>query len=205
VRSSASPDLRGQHETSHEALFGLPFEEILRRTAERTAYAGGGAVSAMACASAASLVAMAARFTGEAAVLALTDAEAAIVELRGLADADADAFGELLVAWKLPADRPDRAERVAAAASRACAVPLRVCEIGARLAEHAACLAAEGKHDLVGDALTAGYLAQAGVRGSARLVEINARQATDRAPAETARAAVARTREAVELMERKAQ
>jgi formiminotetrahydrofolate cyclodeaminase len=182
-------------------LFHRPFDEILRRTSERTAYAGGGAVSAMVCASAASLVAMAARFAGESASAVVEDAEAAIGELQALADADADVFGELLRAWKLPAEDPDRRTRVAKASLEACEVPLQVCWIGERLAQHAARLAAEGKQDLKGDALTAGYLAQAGVRGAARLVEINARQASDDTPSEDARGIVARTAQVIDTME----
>lgn len=188
-------------QVSGEPLFSLPFSEILRLTSERTAFAGGGAVSAVACASAASLVVMAARYTGEAAVPALKEAEAAIPELGELADADAESFGDLLTAWRLPADHPDRRERVASAALGACRVPLRVCELGERIVEQAAWLAAEGKPDLRGDAVTACYLAQAGVRGAARLVEINAGQAPDRGPADAAAAIVARTRRVVEQLE----
>ena len=173
-------------------LFELPFDEILRRTAARTSYPGGGAASAMACASAASLVAMAGRFTGEPAADAVARAEAAIGELAELAQADADAFGELLVAWRIPREEPGRQDRVAAAALRACEVPLRICRIGADLAGLAGRLAREGKPDLRGDAYTAGQLAQAGVRGAAQLVEINARQAPHPGVADEARLLVQR-------------
>jgi formiminotetrahydrofolate cyclodeaminase len=194
----ASPD---SAEAASEQLFSLPFAEILRRTSEKTPFAGGGAMSAMACASAAALVAMAARFTGDIAVPALEEAEAAIAELRALADADAESFGELLGAWKLPADHLQRRERVASAALAACRVPLRVCELGERIVDQAAWLAKEGKKDLRGDAVTACYLAQAGVRGAARLVEIDAGQATDRRPVDEALVIVDRTRRTVERME----
>jgi formiminotetrahydrofolate cyclodeaminase len=184
-----------------ENLFGLPFAEVLRRTSERTPYAGGGAVSAMACASAASLVAMAARYAGDNWSPLVADAEAAITELESLADADAEVFGELLKAWKLPTDAPERHGRVADAALQACRVPLRICEIGAGIAQHATRLVGEGKRDLKGDALTAGYVAHAGVRGAARLVELNARQAKDPMPGEQARALVARTAAVIDHME----
>jgi formiminotetrahydrofolate cyclodeaminase len=196
----AFPD-RGDGQVPTEPLFSLPFSEILRLTSERTAFAGGGAVSAMACASAASLVVMAARYTGENAVPALKETEAALGELRELADADADSFGELLAAWRLPADHPDRRARVASAALAACRVPLRVSELGERIVEQATWLAAEGKRDLRGDAVTACYLAQAGVRAAARLVAINAGQGPDRSPADAAGAIVARVRQLVEQME----
>ena len=173
-------------------LFELPLAEILRRTAARTSYPGGGAASALACASAASLIAMAGRFTGDAAVEAVGLAEAAIDELADLAQADAEAFRELLAAWRIPREEPGRQERVAAAALRACDVPLQICRIGADLAGLAGWLAREGKPDLRGDAYTAGQLAQAGVRGAAQLVEINARQAPDPGVADEARRLVDR-------------
>ena len=183
---------------SSHALFTLPFDEILRRTAERSPYPGGGAASAMACSSAAALVAMAARFTGDAAQEAVTAAEAAIDELRQLADADADAFAELLAAWRLPSDHADRRDRVATAARRACDVPLRICQLGADIARHGVWLATEGKRDLRGDAFTGAQLAHAAVQAAARLVEINARQADDQGPADEVRALVKRTRHLVD-------
>jgi len=182
---------------SGESLFTLPFETILRRTSQRTAYPGGGAASAMACASAASLVSMVARYTGEAAAHAVTDAESAMEELQHLADEDEVGFAELMEAWAEPKDAPGRRERVASAASRASEVPLRICRLGAQVAAHAAWLAAEGKRDLRGDASAAAYLCLAGVLGSARLVELNAGQASDQAPVEEVRAHVASTRDLV--------
>lgn len=184
-----------------QPLFTLPLDEILRRTSQRTAYPGGGAASAAACASAAALVAMAARFAGSSSSGVWGEAEAAIAELAELADADADLFGELLRAWKLPRDHAEREVQISAAARNACQVPSRVCEIGARLAGHAACLVAEGKPDLKGDALTAVYLAHASVRGAARLVEINARQAGAPPLAQAARDLVAESEGVVERME----
>ena len=176
-------------------LFTLPFDEILRRTAERSAYPGGGAASAMACSSGAALVAMAARYTGEVAGRTRTVAEAAIDELGQLADADADAFGDLLSAWSLPAENADRPDRVAVAARGACDVPLRICQLGADIVEHAMWLATDGKPDLRGDAFTGAQLAHASVQAAARLVELNARQVDDRALTHEARALAAKTRQ----------
>jgi formiminotetrahydrofolate cyclodeaminase len=183
--------------TRSESLFTLPFETILARTSQRTAYPGGGAASAMACASAASLVAMVARYTGEAAAHALTDAEAAMEQLQHLADEDQVGFAELMEAWAEPKDAPGRRERVASAAARASEVPLRICRLGAQIAAHAAWLSAEGKRDLRGDAFAAAHLCLAGVLGSARLVELNAGQASDRSPVEEVRGHVASTRDLV--------
>ena len=202
MRSSPTPETRATELDATSALFALPLDEILRRTGEQTAYPGGGAASAAACASAASLVAMAARFTGDAAdhavigaaIEAVIEADAAIEELRGLADADAAAFGELLAAWSLPAEHADRPDRVAAAARGACDVPLRICQLGATIARHGTWLAVAGKRDLRGDAFTGVQLANAAVQAAARLVEVNAGEAADRSPAEEARQLAADTR-----------
>lgn len=178
-------------------LFALPLEQVLTRTAERTAYPGGGAACAAACASAAALVAMAARFGDEPATV-VAEAEAAVTELGRLADEDAEAFGELLAAWRLPSDEPSRGERVAAAASRASEVPLRICRLGAAMAVHAAHLAIEGKPDVRGDAYTGAYLCHAAVCAAARLVEINARQAADLSASDEARSLADQTQRAVD-------
>jgi len=165
--------------TSDEALFSLPLDEVLARTAARTSYPGGGAVAAWSCASAAALVQMVARYAGEPGLGALDEVLPYGSELRRLADDDADGFAPLLAAWGRPADDPGRRDAIRSAAARACDVPLRICEMGLRIAEHAARLAREGKPDLVGDAATAAYVAHAGVRSAARLVRINARLAGD--------------------------
>src|SRR3954471_25002348 len=144
--------------TGRESLFTLPFETILRRTAQRTAYPGGGAASPMACASAASLVARGGRDTGEGARDAVTDAESAMDELQHLADEDEVGFAELMEAWAEPTDAPGRRERAASAAARASEVPLRICRLGAQIAEHAAWLTSEGKRALRGDAFAAANL-----------------------------------------------
>jgi methenyltetrahydrofolate cyclohydrolase len=191
--------------TGSASLFALPVDDVLRRTSEKSPYAGGGAACAMSCASAAALVAMAARFAGEDAVPLLSDAEEAVTWLKGLADADADAYGALLLARRLPSDHPQRRDRVAEGALQACEVPLQICDIGARLVDHAAWLVGNGKRDLVGDVLTAAYLADASVRGAAALVQINARYAHDPAPADKARTAVVHTRAVVERLKCTAQ
>ncbi len=186
-------------------LFELPFDEILRQTAAPTSYPGGGTASAMACATAASLITMAGRFTGDAAAEAVARADAAIDELANLAQADAEGFGELLAAWRIPREETDRQERVAAAAVHASRVPLRICRIGAELARHAAWLAREGKPDLRGDAYTAAQLAQAGVRGAAQLVELNTRPATDTEMVDEVRRLLGQTTALADEMERAAQ
>jgi formiminotetrahydrofolate cyclodeaminase len=180
-----------------EALFSLPLDEVLARTAARTSYPGGGAVAAWCCASAAALVEMVATYAGDPGLRALDEVRSYGSELRRLADDDADGFAPLLAAWRRPADDPGRRAAIRSAAARACDVPLRTCEVGLRIAEHAARLVREGKPDLVGDAATAAYVAHAGVRSAARLVRINARLAGDRTLDDRAAALTAQADDAV--------
>jgi hypothetical protein len=94
-----APSERRDDRAATEPLFSPRFD-VLRLSSERTAFAGGGAVSAIACASAASLAVLAARYTGEAAVPALKEADAALGAVGDCADADASSFGEVLTAWR---------------------------------------------------------------------------------------------------------
>jgi formiminotetrahydrofolate cyclodeaminase len=149
---------------------------FLDQIAERTPAPGGGAACALAVGTAAALVAMAARFSTrqlpDAARLAAT-----ADELRGealpLADADADAYGRLLAAFR--DEEPGHRERLAAACRAACDVPLRMAEAAARVAELAARVGTEGNPNLRGDAYTAVMLCSAAAESAAALVGINAR------------------------------
>ncbi len=181
-------------------IFSLPFDEALGRTAERTPELGGGPTAAMTCASAAALVMMAARHAGDVGEAIVADLEPLLEALAKLADADGPAFAELLAAWRLPADEPSRAEAVAAGALLACSVPLRVAAIGARVCEHACFLVGNGTPDLVGDALTAAFLADAGVQSSACLVRLNARQVTEGDPVAEVAALATTSRELISAL-----
>lgn len=147
---------------------------FLDRIAERTPAPGGGGACAVTVAMAAALVAMAARYSGKQ----LDDAEALAADADGLradalplVQADADAYGELLAAFK---DRSDgRKERIAAASRRACDVPLQMTDLAARAATLAAAVASRGNPNLGGDATTAALLCVAAAQSAAHLVRIN--------------------------------
>ncbi len=155
----------------------------------------------MTCALAASLVVMAARFAGEMGEPVVRDLESLPDQLGELAATDDEAFGRLLAAWKLPADEAGRRSAITAAALGACAVPLGICEAGARVAEQAELVAVHGKAHLVGEAVTAAYLADASVRSAARLVRLNAVHARSTNPVEEAAAWVVRTGRVVTVLE----
>ena len=139
---------------------------------------GGGSVAAVAVALAAGLSGMAARLstdqlTGAAGLASRADALRQTVA--PLARADAEAYGRVLDASRLP-DEPDpetRRERVRDALSEAADVPLAVAEVGNEVAGIAARLAEEGNPNLEGDAIAAVLLAGAGVSAAAALTRIN--------------------------------
>ena len=156
---------------------GQPLGGFLDLVASREPAPGGGASSAVTVALAAALSAMAARFSTEH--LAGADELAARAdELRAevvpLARADAVAYGRVLDAQRAPRDDEEaRRRKIREALTEAADVPLSVAGVGAEVAGIAARLVGEGNPNLRGDAMTAAFLAGAGVRAAATLVEIN--------------------------------
>lgn len=151
--------------------------EFLDLVAKRQPAPGGGAVAAVTVAVAASLVAMAARYSadlldgGEALI---DDAERLRAGAANLADDDAEAYGAVIAAWAASrGDERSRRQQVDAALTRAAGVALEVAELGAETARLAGRLAVEGKRDVRGDAATALLLAEAATRAAARLVALN--------------------------------
>ena len=163
-RSEAGPDYLEQ-----------PLGGFLDLVASREPAPGGGASAAVTVALAAALTAMAARFSTEH----LADGIAARADgLRDeailLARADAAAYGRVLDAQQTPRDDEEaRRRKIREALTGAADVPLSIAGIGAEVAGDAARLAEEGNPNLRGDAVTAVFLAGAGVRAAAALVEIN--------------------------------
>ncbi len=139
---------------------------------------GGRSVAAVAGAFAATLVAMAARFSREQweeAPGAVAQAEALRARLLPLADEDAKAYENFLLARRM-SDEVEAEARDAAigdALSRAADVPLAIAEAAHDVAALAADAAERGNPNLRGDAATAALLAEATVRATANLVEIN--------------------------------
>ena len=135
-------------------------------------------MAAVAVALAAGLSGMAARLsTGQLAdAPELAErADASRRRVAPLATADAESYGRVLDAYRLPR-KPDpetRRERIRDALSGAADVPLAVAEVGSEVAGIAARLVEEGNPNLEGDAMTAVLLADSGVRAAATLVEIN--------------------------------
>jgi formiminotetrahydrofolate cyclodeaminase len=152
--------------------------ELCDTVAAETSAPGGGSVAAIAGALAASLVAMAGRFSREQwedAAGAVAQAEAFRTRLFSLADEDATAYENFLLARRMSEDVEEEVRNAAVgdALSRAADVPLAIAETAHDVASLACELADHGNPNLRGDAATAALLAEAVVRSTANLVEIN--------------------------------
>jgi formiminotetrahydrofolate cyclodeaminase len=102
-------------------------------------------------------------------------AEARRARVLPLADEDAKAYENFLLARRMPedVDADIRDAAVGVALSRAADVPLAIAEAALDVASLAADLAERGNPNLRGDAATAALLSEAAVRATANLVEIN--------------------------------
>jgi formiminotetrahydrofolate cyclodeaminase len=136
--------------------------ELLDGVAARTAAPGGGTAAASACALAAALAEMAARFAPDG--MAAEAARAA--ELREqsleLAERELRAYEPVLEALRSSPDDP-----------RAADSPLALARVAAELAELAVSVSRRGNPSLRGDAITAVLLAEAACGAAATLVRIN--------------------------------
>ena len=158
-----------------------PLCAFLDQIAAREPAPGGGAAAAMTVAMAAALVAMAARFSAshlDSAADLCTHAEMLRARVAPLAQADANAYQQVIEAMRLPGKPNAKAAKarnlaIRKALDQAAEVPLRVAELGADVATLAATLARDGNPNLRGDAITAAQLAAAGTRAAATLVTIN--------------------------------
>jgi methenyltetrahydrofolate cyclohydrolase len=160
-------------ENTTSEYLDLPFGEFLDLVASGNPAPGGGSVAAVAVALAAGLSGMAARLSaGQLADGLAERADAARLRVATLARIDAESYGRVLDAYREP-DSETRRERVSDALSGATDVPLAVAEVGNEVAGIAARLVEEGNTNLVGDAITAVLLAEAGVRAAVTLAEIN--------------------------------
>ena len=174
--------------------------ELCVTVSAETSAPGGGSVAALVVGLAASLTAMAARFSTdqwEDAAGAVAQAEALRARALPLADEDARAYENFLLARRMPENVEPEARDAAIgdALSRAADVPLAIAETALDVASLACELAERGNPNLRGEAATAVLLAEAAARATTNLVEINLaiREGDDR---------VERAREVVEMTRR---
>lgn len=143
---------------------------------------GGGAAAAMTAAIAAGLVQMVANLTTGRAKYAEYERDTTRIlnraaELRhdavALAAEDAEAFGAVMAAYRLPLADPDRAEHVRAATILAAEAPLRIAAAAAEVARLAAELPGRSNPNVLSDVAVAASTAAAAIESAAINVEIN--------------------------------
>ena len=167
-------------------LARLPVDEFCEVTASDTPAPGGGSVSALCGALAASLSTMVAKLTigrkGYETVEA--DMQAAIAELERIRqtllkaiDEDATAFNDFMAAKKLPQVTEDekaiRKEAMQVALKRATEVPLRVARESAMIFDYARLMLDSGNTHAVTDAMVSALTARTAVLGALLNVRIN--------------------------------
>jgi len=155
---------------------------------------GGGSVAAVAGATGAALIAMAARLTAghagfeaveERMRLIAEDADAARTELLGLADRDADAFAAVMAAFRMPKEADEeaaaRTAAIQAAFAGAAAVPLEVGRCAAALMAIARRVVATGNPDCASDGASGAAMLHAAVACAVANVEVDAAALKDEA------------------------
>ncbi len=168
------------------SLRELSLERFLDQAASASPTPGGGALAATGGALAAAMIGMTARLTEGRRAYEAVQAEVAELAAAGdaarralldLAEADADAYGAVMAAMRLPrGDDAERAARTAAlqsalvAATRVPAAIAARCEEVLGLAERAAAIT---NRNALGDVATGAFLAEGAMRSAAVQAELN--------------------------------
>jgi methenyltetrahydrofolate cyclohydrolase len=165
--------------------------DFLNQLAARVPAPGGGATAGLHAAQSAALLAMVARYSdgpkyAEHADLidrVRAEADALIPDTLGLAEADAEAFGAVAEAYKLPKDTDDdkaaRSAAIEASLAGAAKVPADVVQAALRLAELAEELLPVGNRNVLTDIGAAAEAARAAAVTAALNIEVNLRGIKD--------------------------
>ena len=173
----------------------------LDRLAARVPAPGGGAAAALHAAQAASLLAMVARYSDGAKYDAelmnriVTEADALRQDALALADADADAFGTVAQAYRLPRateqEKAARSASISAALADAARPPADVVRTALLLVGLAEDLWPAGNRAVIADVAAAAEAARAAVVTARLNIEVNLKGITDPVLAEEFRTAAA--------------
>jgi len=172
----------------HQNPPSSPMTDFLDAVAASTPTPGGGSVAALAGALGAALATMVANLTlgrkqyaaVEAEMEAIrTRAQALRNDLAGLVAQDSAAYAQVMAAYKLPKDTPEREAALQTALRGAAEVPLAVAEKALAVIELAAIAARKGNPNATSDAIAGAYLAQAAVDGAVLNVRTNLTSMTD--------------------------
>lgn len=190
-----STDMVLEHQV-REAADGETLDDFAASVAASSPVPGGGSVAALAGQLAAALAQMVAGLTVGRKKYA--DAEGEMQEIahvgRALSDRlgalvreDADAYGLVSAAYKMPKDdelAADRETAIQAALRKAAEVPLETARACSDVARLAATCAAKGNVNTLSDSGVAALLAEAACRGAAYNVWINVASMSDRVAGE---------------------
>lgn len=160
---------------------------FLDQLAARVPAPGGGATAALHAAQAAALLAMVARYSDgpkyDAARMGRIAAEADGLRARALelAEADAEAFGAVGAAYRLPRSAEGRPEVIASALAGAARPPAGVLRMSYLLVQLAEWLLADGNRNVITDVAAAAEAARAAAVTSRLNIEVNLRGITDAA------------------------
>ncbi|HEY7233223.1 MAG TPA: glutamate formimidoyltransferase [Gemmatimonadaceae bacterium] len=187
------PEIVLEHKVRQAIQGGESLTGFISTVASPTPTPGGGSVAAHAGALGAALAQMVAGLTVGKKKYAAVDAEmrelaleaaGLVTQLSTLVQRDADAFGAVSAAYKLPTEPEDAANKRKAAITDAllgaAEVPLETARACARVAELAAKCAVKGNTNAVSDAGVAALLADAACRGAVYNVRINIAALEDR-------------------------
>jgi formiminotetrahydrofolate cyclodeaminase len=167
-------------------IASLRIDEFLRSLGSSDPTPGGGALAALAGAMAAAMLAMVCNLTiGRPRYADVEEAMRAILaetlvrqaELLDLANADADAYGAVRDAYRLPnatdAERAARKDAIARSMERATVVPVQTAEASRSVLGLTARAGEIGNPNMLGDVAVGAHLALAAVRGAADQARLN--------------------------------
>lgn len=177
---------------SDERFGGMTIERFLEAMSSSDPTPGGGAAAAAAGATGAALIAMVGRLTLgkpgfedlEERMQALVDrADEACTEFLALGDRDAEAFEEVMTAFRMPkesdVEKASRTQAIQLGLEHAAGVPLEIARRAVDLMELAEDATALGNPNAASDGMTAAGMLLAAVIGARANVEINASSLKD--------------------------
>jgi glutamate formiminotransferase/formiminotetrahydrofolate cyclodeaminase len=180
------PEMVLEHKVRAAITGGESLTGFVSSVASSTPTPGGGSVAAHVGALGAALAQMVAGLTAGRKKYASVDADmrelslkasALVTALSALVQRDADAYGEVSAAYKMPSEPEEaaakRSSAIVAALLGAAEVPLETARACAQVAELAATCANKGNTNAVSDAGVAALLADAACRGAVYNVRIN--------------------------------
>ncbi|MGI6643527.1 MAG: cyclodeaminase/cyclohydrolase family protein [Bacillota bacterium] len=181
-------------------LFGKSLKDVLKASASSEPVPGGGSVSAIVGAFAASMAAMVANLTigkkkyrkVESQMVSLRDKALSLMSRsEELVDADMGHFKKFIEYYKMPASTPEEEERkdhlIQEALKDATETPLEIAQACLQVLETVVEMAPIGSKMAISDAGVAAYLADAALKAALLNVDINLPQIKDHEFAEKAR------------------